>query len=703
MPRLGWLLAAWAMPPKVLDSLQNLAQSLHDESLSTHFEAVKKACDAEAARSAAAQDQLAESAEVLGAEDAETQARVEELDQQVVAKKLEIEQVNGEIAEQEKARDAARAAYEDEAKTLLASRAELGDALAKHAEEQYADKTSLSQLRKLSRSLTQATRVSFLQLTVRSPELEQEQAEINKQIDAGRKAFDAKLADYNAKLKELHEQLAAHELDLSKLVPAKANAQSRSSGAGARKIDVERTLGHVKATGEASNAFCQHMLAELQASEEKRAGVEHDLAGAIEGLSSSVFTSLVEKSAQALDMQAAPPSFVQLQTRVLRTEMFTAMDLSGLVATAATGLLTKTAKVLSFAPERVEAEVQEAASFGERKLRAAVAKQAPRLGVAAPSFVQQSLAVRTGVEADPFLAVKQKIRMLIDSLRDSGNKDVDLVDWCRNEEEANARNIVKREQDNDMALATINENTEREGELAEQRGLVQQAELDAGTAAAAQAQLYQEHEFKLDEQKKAHELAAEVLADAARLVQEFYGVAEGSGAFLQQTPSEAGQKEAAERALGQLQAAEQQVKELIHAQETSKPQLQDLKKALDKQEADLVKARKQELNSIEVLVNGLADQRLEAEQQRETGAREVEMMKAEKDQVAQECASPDTGEDAAERRQDEIAALQDAVKVLEGEDIPIAGLLQGGRGSSDRAAQALDRAAAALGIRVRPQ
>lgn len=685
---IGWLLGAWAMPPKVLDSLQNLAQSLHDESQSTHFEKVKAGCDAEAARAAEEAGRLQEGLEVLKAETEESSARVEELDQQIIAKKLEVEQVNGQIQEQTDARKAARTRYEDEAKTLLAAKAELADSLAKHAEAQYADKSSLAQLRKLSRSLSAATRPSFLQLgAVRSPELEAEQAKLNKELDATRKAFDAQNDEFGTKLDELHAELAAQELDLAKLLPAKANAESRNSGGGARALDIERTLGKVAAAEEAHGNLCRQMLDELQASEEKRTGVEHDLASAVESLSSSVFTSLVERSAQALDMA---PSFVQLKTRMLRTEMLTAMDLPGLVATAAAGLIQKSSKeVLRFVPQAVERAEAEARTFEGR--------------IASPSFVQESLALRTGAETDPFLAVKQKIRMLIDSLRDSGNQDVDLIEWCKSEEENNARSIVKREQDNDMAQATALENKGREAELADQRKAVEEAERTFSAAGAAVTQLVQEHEFRMAEQRKAHELAAEVLTDAAKLVREFYGVAESQGSFLQQTPSEAGQKEAAERALQLLEAALQGVKELVHDAETGAPQVSDLQQAFAKQAGDLGRARSQELNSLEVMASGLADARLEAEQSRETGVAQVAQLKLEKDQVALECASPDTGEDAAARRQDEIAALKDAVKVLEGEDIPIAGLLQGARAASAGSETALDRAAAALGIRVRPQ
>lgn len=660
------LLAAWAAEmkamPRVLESLDNLALSLREETEAKRFAAYEASCTAESDRSKEQLAQLAERLEVVKAESAETGTRVEELDEAILAKKLEIETVEASVKEEEGARDATRAKYEEEEKKLRESKVELGEALAEHAESQWTEKASLSQLRKLSRSLLttsmqERAAPSFLQLG-QPHELEVAEDKLRKELDALRADFEKTRDEHGAHIDELHEDRAALELDLAKLVPAKANAEARASGSGARAMDIERTQGKVTAYAESQQALCRHVLDELQAEDERRAVVEHKLAAAIESLSSSVFSSLVEKSAKALDMEPAPPP-----------------------------------------PE--PARPEPAPSFVQLTRRVRHEALQP------VSFLQQSLLVRLGAEADPFLDVKNRIRALMDSLREANNQDVDSATWCARESEATERNAEKKKNEVDMNTAVIKEHLDMEAEFAEEKAEVEQQQHAVGVAVHEMQQNFASHRDKVKERRKAHLLAQEVLADGARLVREFYGVAEQAGAFLQQTPTEAGQKEAAERAITLLDEAGQGIAEMVSEAERQAAPGEALEEACAKAGDALQLAQKQELNSLEVVATALEDGRLEAEVAKQNAEAALTSLDATKEQVKLECMSPDDGVDAAKRREEQIAAMKDALKVLEGEEIPIPALLQGRPGQPAQRGQPelslLDRAAAAMGIRVRPQ
>merc|ERR1719359_435253 len=94
--------------------------------------------------------------------------------------------------------------------------------------------------------------------------------------------------------------------------------------------------------------------------------------------------------------------------------------------------------------------------------------------------------------------------------------------------------------------------------LATELARTQEAAVGASAAAARAAK-----------RSKDHELAKEVVVEAQTLVRELFGVAEEAGAFLQATPSQAGQQAAADQALKEVEAAEKGLQAMVDAHTAS--------------------------------------------------------------------------------------------------------------------------------------
>merc|ERR1719460_3032619 len=107
-------------------------------------------------------------------------------------------------------------------------------------------------------------------------------------------------------------ELQPLQRDVARLVPSRGNAEAEKTGAEAQKTDLERTQSKTTAALAAHEELCKASEAALSTEAELRAEVQSALAGAAETLQSNVFTSLVERSAAALDL---PVSFLQVDQK----------------------------------------------------------------------------------------------------------------------------------------------------------------------------------------------------------------------------------------------------------------------------------------------------------------------------------------------------------------------------------------------------
>merc|ERR1719326_2502002 len=419
---------------------------------------------------------------------------------------------------------------------------------------------SLRRLRKLDSALEASSAAAtagapaFLQVqktetqvAERGADLEASLDKVRDELEELRKGLDEKVGAHQKRLDELHEELLPLERDVARLVPSRGNAEAEKTGAEAQKTDLERTQSKTSGALTAHEDFCKASLAALSTEAELRAEVQSALAGAAETLQSNVFTSLVERSAAALDI---PVSFLQVEQKHMPARVL---------------LQTETLSSVSAA------------------LAAAEEPTSPN---------------------DPFADVKLRIRSLVDSLRAQRNEDVDMNQICAETEQKFAQEEALYKQEVDVQEATIQLHAALEKDcqssadtaqqtMAEETERQQHAVAMAGFAANRAAA-----------RSKDHELAKEVVLQAQTLVRDLFGVAEEAGAFLQATPSQAGQQAAAETALKQIQQAEKGLENLLAAHKKSADELSTALEAVTAAGKATATAMQQQVDGLAVELTG---------------------------------------------------------------------------------------------------
>jgi len=641
---------------KVVETLENLGKSLREETAATEaeFASLKANCSAETDARTAAEGTFTETLKVLTSAAEEAEAKLASIEQTIQEKNLELGQVEDLVSAEKEAMQATRDKYAEEQKTMEESKSELEKALAEKKDMALAATGSLRRLRKLDSALTATSSAApaFLQLqktetqvAERGADLEASLDKIRDELEELRKGLDEKVGAHQKRLDELHEELLPLQRDVARLVPSRGNAEAEKTGAEAQKTDLERTQSKTTGALAAHEDFCKASLAALSNEAELRAEVQSALAGAAETLQSNVFTSLVERSAAALDL---PVSFLQVDQKHMPARVL---------------LQTETLSSVSAA------------------LAAAEEPTSPN---------------------DPFADVKLRIRSLVDSLRAQRNEDVDMQSICGEMEQKFAQEEALFKQEVDVQEATIQLHAALEKDcqssadtaqqtMAEEAQRQQHAVAMAGFAAQRAAA-----------RSKDHELAKEVVLQAQTLVRDLFGVAEEAGAFLQATPSQAGQQAAAETALKQIQQAEKGLESLLAAQKKSAGELETKLEAVTTAGKQTATAMKQQVDGLAVELSGHQDTRLEAEQAKKNAAKSLEAMDSNRETQRQQCLEAGSdGQDSMQRRQEEIASLQDALKVLDGESVPVGGSLLTKRSKTGKTLSPLDAAAYAMGISVR--
>jgi len=646
---------------KVVETLENLGKSLREETAATEaeFASLKANCSAETDARTAAEGTFTETMKVLTSAAEEAEAKLASIEQTIQEKKLELGQVEELVSAEKEALQATRDKYTEEQKAMEESKAELEKALAEKKDMALAATGSLRRLRKLDSALeataaATAGAPAFLQVqktetqvAERGADLEASLDKVRDELEELRKGLDEKVGAHQKRLDELHEELLPLERDVARLVPSRGNAEAEKTGAEAQKTDLERTQSKTTGALTAHEDFCKASLAALSNEAELRAEVQSALAGAAETLQSNVFTSLVERSAAALDI---PVSFLQVEQK--QQHMPTSVLLQ-----------TETLSSVSAA--------------------LAAAEEPPSSN-------------------DPFADVKLRIRSLVDSLRAQRNEDVDMNQICSETEAKFAQEEALYKQEVDVQEATIQLHAALEKDC--------QSSADTAEQTKAEEAERQQHAVAMAgfaanraaARSKDHELAKEVVLQAQTLVRDLFGVAEEAGAFLQATPSQAGQQAAAETALKQIQQAEKGLENLLAAHKKSAGELSTALEAVTAAGKATATAMQQQVDGLAVELTGHQDARLEAEQAKKNAAESLEAMDSNRETQRQQCLEAGSdGQDSMQRRQEEIASLQDALKVLDGESVPVGGSLLAKRSKTGRTLSPLDAAAYAMGISVR--
>lgn len=322
-------------------------------------------------------------------------------------------------------------------------------------------------------------------------------------------------------------------------------------------------------------------------------------------------------------------------------------------------------------------------------------KRGYRSGAAPPSFVQLSVA------EDPFGDVKARIRALVDQLRSQRNSDVDLVSFCADQDKKFERDQARLKDAVDVEESGIQMHEAQIADLSD-------AQKDGTTTSAAHSARSAQREVDAtkaaeaaEKRAKDHGLAREVIGQAAQMVRDLVGVAEQAGVFLQNTPSEAGKTAAAASALETLEVAERSLATMVQNYDASKAALEGKLDALKKADVELTKAQKQELAAIDLMLADHQDQALEAKDAKKTAAKSLEALEAGREEQRAQCLAQDDEKDTQMRKEDELASLQDALKVLDGESVPVVGSFVAQRKVVGKLSP-LDAAAVAMGIAVRP-
>jgi len=641
-----------------VETLENLGKSLREETAATEaeFASLKANCSAETDARTAAEGTFTETLKVLTSAAEEAEAKLASIEQTIQEKNLELGQVEDLVSAEKEAMQATRDKYAEEQKTMEESKSELEKALAEKKDMALAATGSLRRLRKLDSALTATSSAApaFLQLqktetqvAERGADLEASLDKIRDELEELRKGLDEKVGAHQKRLDELHEELLPLQRDVARLVPSRGNAEAEKTGAEAQKTDLERTQSKTTGALTAHEDFCKASLAALSNEAELRAEVQSALAGAAETLQSNVFTSLVERSAAALDI---PVSFLQVEQK--QQHMPTSVLLQ-----------TETLSSVSAA--------------------LAAAEEPPSSN-------------------DPFADVKLRIRSLVDSLRAQRNEDVDMNQICSETEAKFAQEEALYKQEVDVQEATIQLHAALEKDC--------QSSADTAEQTKAEEAERQQHAVAMAgfaanraaARSKDHELAKEVVLQAQTLVRDLFGVAEEAGAFLQATPSQAGQQAAAETALKQIQQAEKGLENLLAAHKKSAGELSTALEAVTAAGKATATAMQQQVDGLAVELTGHQDARLEAEQAKKNAAESLEAMDSNRETQRQQCLEAGSdGQDSMQRRQEEIASLQDALKVLDGESVPVGGSLLAKRSKTGRTLSPLDAAAYAMGISVR--
>jgi len=289
------------------------------------------------------------------------------------------------------------------------------------------------------------------------------------------------------------------------------------------------------------------------------------------------------------------------------------------------------------------------------------------------SRVLSSLAVRAS--EDPFTKVKKMIKDLIVRLMEEANEEAEHKGWCDTELSTNEQTRKEKTEAVETLHAEIDQLESSLAKLTEDITDLTKAVADLDAAMAKATKLRQEEKAKNAETIADAEAAQTAVAQALTVLKEFYAKAGDATAFVQAEPeifdSEyKGMQSENGGVVGMLEVIESDFARLESETKASEATAQ---KEYDSFMTDSKVDKSQKSTSIEHKTAKKQDQEQALTQKREDlegTQKELDAALAYFDKLKPSCVDSGVSyEDRVARRKEEIESLQEALKILNGEDI----------------------------------
>jgi chromosome segregation ATPase len=321
----------------------------------------------------------------------------------------------------------------------------------------------------------------------------------------------------------------------------------------------------------------------------------------------------------------------------------------------------------SFAQLRAEAH-----SPSQQKVAAFLQQQAKALN----SRILQAIALRA--DSDPFVKVRKMIKDLIVKLMEEANEEAEAKGWCDTELSTNEQTRKEKTEAVETLHAEIDELNASIAKLTEDIATLTQQIADLDAAMAQATELRTAEKAKNTETVADAKAAQEAVAQALTVLKDFYAKAAEATSFVQHKQKDpkifeesyTGMQSESGGVVGMLEVIESDFARLeadtTSAEETAATEydtfMSDSKADKDSKAADIEHktAKKQDENQALTVKS----EDLEGTQKELNAALEYF------DKLKPSCV--DSGisyEDRVARRKEEIESLQEALKILNGEDI----------------------------------
>jgi len=282
------------------------------------------------------------------------------------------------------------------------------------------------------------------------------------------------------------------------------------------------------------------------------------------------------------------------------------------------------------------------------------------------------------VAADPFSKVKKMIKDLITRLMEEANEEAEHKGWCDTELSTNEQTRKEKTQAVETLHAEIDELTASIAKLTEDIAELTQAVAELDAAMAKATTIRQEEKATNEQTIKDSQAAQTAVAQALTVLKEFYAKAGDATAFLQhqQTPPEIfdspykGMQAENGGVIGMLEVIESDFARLeadtkaaeATAQKEYDTFMTDSKVDKEAKTTDIEHKTAKKQDESQAL--NVKNEDLEGTQ------KELDAALAYFDKLKPSCVDAGVSyEDRVKRREDEIQSLQEALKILNGEDI----------------------------------
>jgi len=290
------------------------------------------------------------------------------------------------------------------------------------------------------------------------------------------------------------------------------------------------------------------------------------------------------------------------------------------------------------------------------------------------SRVLSALAVR--VAEDPFVKVKKMIKDLIVRLMEEANEEAEHKGWCDTELSTNEQTRKEKTEAVETLHAEIDELEASIAKLTEDIGELMKAVAELDAAMAKKTKLRQEEKAENEATIKDAQEAQTAVAQALTVLKEFYEKAGDATAFVQQPAPEIfdspykGMQSENGGVVGMLEVIESDFARLeadtkaaeASAQKEYDTFMTDSKVDKESKETDIEHKTAKKQDESQALTTKKGD--LERTQ------KELDAALAYFDKLKPSCVDAGVSyEDRVQRRKEEIESLQEALRILNGEDI----------------------------------